>query len=311
MSLKAMRRLVPFIACSTVVLSVGCNDFKLSSSSSGGESPETPGEYAYYEDGKYLGEGVNLDGVVWAPVNCGYKAAAPKGLCVPYETAAGLCPEGWRLPMKMEAVSLARNGSGILTNRGLDGEWFTDHREWPSDATSPSGDVPAIFLPVSGYQTSDNGSVTDPLNGYYWTNTDQCYMYVPNRNQSLNVNAINGSGRMMHVRCVHNSSSLAVPDISVNSSYLTNHLAAKVMWPVSVLYSGEPASVRESGLLGVSSDVSWIYSLDLNSKGYLSFWIRENTDIDPVRIGHVTVVHNFGTQFTITVKQSNNVSNPL
>ena len=29
---------------------------------------------SYYENGSYLGEGVNIGGVIWAPVNCGYNA---------------------------------------------------------------------------------------------------------------------------------------------------------------------------------------------------------------------------------------------
>ena len=61
----------------------------------------TNNELKYFDSGGvYLGQGVKIDGVVWAPVNVGSLDGKEYGKLYDFSEAQDKCPSGWRLPTK-------------------------------------------------------------------------------------------------------------------------------------------------------------------------------------------------------------------
>lgn len=110
---------------------------------------DSPTENDYVDEaGLNFGPGVNIDGITWAPVNCGSTENDFYGDYYYYYGNGGvddsICPDGWRWPTKSELELLAANCSEFLTYKGMRGRWF-------SGSTPYSEGVLAIFLPACGF----------------------------------------------------------------------------------------------------------------------------------------------------------------
>lgn len=96
-----------------------------------------------------FGHGVTIDGVTWAPVNCGATPDNPGGEYYSYSSARSSCPKGWRLPTDPEFDSLSQNYSDTTTVDGRKGRWLSGQTKYSSSAN-------AIFLPAMGYYTKED-----------------------------------------------------------------------------------------------------------------------------------------------------------
>ena len=111
-------------------------------------------------EGVDYGEGIEIDHVVWAPVNCGVMTERKYGTHYPIVKAWTVCPDGWRLPLATEIDDLRKNCSGLTLHDGTKGCWFSGNKEY-------SGDVTAIFLPFSGYARNSD-ILEEGMNGWYY-----------------------------------------------------------------------------------------------------------------------------------------------
>ena len=202
---------------------------------SGQGSEPQEGDYID-EYGINHGQGIEIDGVVWAPVNCGYKKATefskgfPKGKLyqwgrkygqgysasanesepliqdapvslevgqseeasnifyaswangsgdwlvyqddalwnagddnTPVKTEYDPCPEGWRVPTRLELYGLSESYSPWTTKDDDEGCWFSGSQPY-------SDDVAKVFLSTTGFRDSWDG-VAGLLTSYsgYWT----------------------------------------------------------------------------------------------------------------------------------------------
>ena len=119
---------------------------------------------SYVENNVNYGHGVNIDGVVWAPVNVGETWSDKFGRLYLSGVAKTVCPTGWRLPTGKELVSLESNYSDFTTYNGVKGRWFSGSKKW-------SNEVPSIFLTASGCLDGDNKLGEKESIGYYWSST--------------------------------------------------------------------------------------------------------------------------------------------
>ena len=101
---------------------------------------ESTGIYYKDSDGTTIGEGVLIDGVVWAPVNVGASEQSEHGDYFTWIDAHRACPDGWRLPTKEEYSSLKVNNWWNPVG-DVNGSWFY----------GSSFDNSSIFLPAAGY----------------------------------------------------------------------------------------------------------------------------------------------------------------
>ena len=122
-----------------------------------------PGD-SYIENNVNYGHGVNIDGVVWAPVNVGETWSDKFGNLYLSGVAKTVCPTGWRLPTGKELVSLESNYSDFTTYNGVKGRWFSGSKKW-------SNEVPSIFLTASGRLDGDNELGGKESLGCYWSST--------------------------------------------------------------------------------------------------------------------------------------------
>lgn len=145
---------------------------------------------SYVLDGKWIGEGVEIDGTIWAPVNCGYRrGSAPGGAlyswgrpdAITYHSivkdseawmyvvndellhaADDPCPQGWRVPTDSELAKLYKGKYTPVAkdeSTGLIGRSFS----------GVEGRV-SIFLPAQGYYDSEAGEdVMVGMTGRYWS----------------------------------------------------------------------------------------------------------------------------------------------
>lgn len=151
---------------------------------------------SYVEKNVNYGHGVNIDGVVWAPVNVGETWSDKFGKLYLSGVAKTVCPTGWRLPTGKELVSLISNYSDFTTYNGVKGRWFSGSENW-------SNEVPSIFLPASGHLDKDNKPEYKETIGWYWSSTMRTiYTYFLRFDErSVDYSSTNGTA-YYSVRCV-------------------------------------------------------------------------------------------------------------
>ena len=158
----------------------------------------------YVDDrGAAYGEAVNIDGLLWAPVNVGASEKNMEGRYYSYEEAKHVCPRGWRLPTFNETNSVKSHYSDFMQFGTVYGRWFSGSREY-------STIIPSIFLPAAGYYAV-NTSMIEKLNdqGEYWAlhktepNGMANLLYF-NSSQTDVSNTISPSSFKMTTRCVKN-----------------------------------------------------------------------------------------------------------
>jgi hypothetical protein len=113
---------------------------------------ESTGIYYKDSDGTTIGEGVLIDGVVWAPVNVGASEQSEFGDYFNWIEAHRACPDGWRLPTLQEYSSLKTNNWWNPVG-DVNGSWFY----------GSSFENSSIFLPAAG---NESGSVQWGYAGY-------------------------------------------------------------------------------------------------------------------------------------------------
>ena len=160
---------------------------------------------SYVENSVYLGEGIQIGGLLWAPVNCGYEKAIgsykgftwgklyqwgrDSGCGYSYDSDASIdgfmssftvgenwsndpCPDGWRVPTKNELQSLEKslNTQDLEDNEGQKGCWYG-----LADTKN------LIFFQAAGYRDAMTGA------GYnrgksciYWSSTYDAGYWVLN-----------------------------------------------------------------------------------------------------------------------------------
>ena len=146
------------------------------------------------KNGIYFGSGVIINGITWAPVNCG---TSKDNLCGSTFTTSNFnlaCPNGWRVPTKTELKSLVANYSALAMYYGYPGKWCSGNKKYTSS-------VSAIFLPMMDEGTSHCGryfaaSSTSGVNPYN-------YLFISDNGAEMQ-SAAGISGTRLWVRCVKN-----------------------------------------------------------------------------------------------------------
>lgn len=154
------------------------------------EPPEIIDEHFVYGGVDY-GEGIEIDHVVWAPVNCG-AAERKYGTHYSIVKAWTVCPDGWRLPLATEIDDLKKNGSGLTLHEGTKGCWFSGNKAY-------SGDVTAIFLPFAGYARNSD-ILEEGVSGWYYAAEGNCVHQL--RVNSSDIITDDSETNSCAVRCV-------------------------------------------------------------------------------------------------------------
>lgn len=108
------------------------------------------------EDGDYIdkngtnfGSGVTIDGVTWAPVDCGSTSSNPYGIGYgSFIDAQSVCPDGWRTPTIKELESLTSHSYGTKPSSYLDYFWYC------TGSSTYSSSVPAVLFLQDRYWSS-------------------------------------------------------------------------------------------------------------------------------------------------------------
>ncbi len=117
----------------------------------------------YDKNGVYHGQAVEIDGLMWAPVNAGSDGTNIYGELYNFSEAGEVCPSGWRLPTKNELFSLSKNHASSSSNGVFGFDFY--------GSASPSSDRPKVFFPAAGQYTM--GNVVDKgSRGYYWSSDE-------------------------------------------------------------------------------------------------------------------------------------------
>lgn len=160
---------------------------------------------SYVENGVYLGEGVEINNLLWAPVNCGYEKAIgsykgytwgklyqwgrDSGCGYSYDSDASIdgfmsnftvgenwsndpCPDGWRVPTKNELQSLekSQNTQDLEDNEGQKGCWYG-----LADTKN------LIFFQAAGYRNAMTGAGENRgTSCIYWSSTYDAGYWVLN-----------------------------------------------------------------------------------------------------------------------------------
>ena len=175
---------------------------------------ESSGIYYTDSDGTTIGEGVIIDGVVWAPVNVGASEQSEYGDYFTWIGAHRACPDGWRLPTKEEYSSLKANNWWNPVG-DVNGSWFY----------GSSFENSSIFLPAAG---NESGSISWGYAGYYLT-MDQAYSpdygyAFTFRSEEKSLSSVSNSGGKYSVRCVY-----ITPEEQQDSEITINGLRWKTM----------------------------------------------------------------------------------
>lgn len=116
--------------------------------------PIEEGDYVD-KNGINFGKGIVIDGVTWAPVNCGTTTTDLYGSHYTFDKAQSACPDGWRTPTIDELNSLVAHYSEWTTNNnGTQGRWVSGSKSYSSSVT-------ALFLPA----------MSSTATGSYWSST--------------------------------------------------------------------------------------------------------------------------------------------
>ena len=186
---------------------------------------------SYVENGVYLGEGIKVDNLYWAPVNCGYERAIGDykgytwgklyqwsrggGCGYSYDDASvdgftsnfsyvdewsnNPCPAGWRIPSKDELDALKLYSSELEEVDNQEGYWFG------STTTSER-----IFFQAAGSRTPSDGGEGRRQRSLYWSSTkNHCLNCIIEDKQgeketTLTINSA-AYKVAMSVRCVKNA----------------------------------------------------------------------------------------------------------
>ena len=117
----------------------------------------------YDKNGVYQGQAIEIDGLMWAPVNAGSDGTNIYGELYNFSEAGEVCPSGWRLPTKNELFSLSKNHASSSSNGVFGFDFY--------GSASPSSDRPKVFFPAAGQYTM--GNVVDKgSRGYYWSSDE-------------------------------------------------------------------------------------------------------------------------------------------
>lgn len=156
---------------------------------------------SYVENSVYLGEGIQIGNLLWAPVNCGYEKAIGSykgytwgklyqwgasggiGYSTDYDvTGEGInnyhsyssnawsnnnnnpCPDGWRVPTSEELGSLLRSSDLETDGNGKQGYWF-----------GTSVDDRKVFFQAAGEKSNNLGGAGRGQNCCYWSATSLYY----------------------------------------------------------------------------------------------------------------------------------------
>lgn len=175
---------------------------------------ESTGIYYKDSDGTTIGEGVLIDGVVWAPVNVGASLQSEFGDYFNWIDAHRACPDGWRLPTHEEMSSLQANNWWNPVG-DVNGSWFY----------GSSFENSSIFLPAAG---NESGSVKWGYSGYYLTmnrgyspDYGSAYTFTSTEKSSTSVSTAGGA---YSVRCVY-----ITPEEQQHSEITINGLKWKTM----------------------------------------------------------------------------------
>ena len=156
---------------------------------------------SYVENGVYLGEGIKVDNLYWAPVNCGYEKAIgdykgytwgklyqwsrDQGCGFPDDASLGVfkssfyvgdewsdnpCPDDWRVPTKTELQSLKKslNSENLEEYKGQNGFWY-------GSTTTEN----LIFFQTAGYRDAMTGMAEGRGQScLYWSSTRDAGFWV-------------------------------------------------------------------------------------------------------------------------------------
>lgn len=162
----------------------------------------------YVDDrGAAYGEAVNIDGLLWAPVNVGASEKNMEGRYYSSDDALETCPTGWRLPTPRECDSLFSHYSDFTRYGAMYGRWFSGSKKY-------SKSVPSVFLPATGGYSASGEEVVKKdvaarywaLNRIYWSNVRSVYGFssseVNNGNGNYTAHNYLSASHLFSVRCV-------------------------------------------------------------------------------------------------------------
>lgn len=181
-----------------------------------------------YIDGSYVGVGIKIDGLWWAPINVYYTSLPPYGLLFNYGKSTGFkygntgesatdgnwkekdqgpCPDGWYIPTAEQYENLLLATNSPSTNN-IPGQWRKSYENTPGNvagrwfgpncrtATAYSSEN-AIFFPAAGYWYPDFSGKGGM--GMYWSSTFEKSLYFDSRNAQMTTYS---QSYGLSVRCV-------------------------------------------------------------------------------------------------------------
>ena len=165
------------------------------------------------KNGVYQGQSVEIDGLIWAPVNAGSDGSNIYGELYYFAEAADACPAGWRLPTKSELSLLSKNRESSSLNGVFGFDFY--------GSNSPSAAKPKVFFPAAGQYTM--GSVIDKdSRGYYWS-SDEVANSSPSSAYGLTFSSAGSVGSLVanvdtknSVRCVKGEKKATEPTVGPN-----------------------------------------------------------------------------------------------
>jgi uncharacterized protein (TIGR02145 family) len=101
------------------------------------------------------------------------------------------CPTGWRVPTRLEYLSLISTNSYWGNLNGINGRFF-------------GNEEPRLFFPGAGYRFTPNGEFGNTFNGFYWSSTPystEAYsLFFANSNVTMTNTSFRSNGKC--IRCV-------------------------------------------------------------------------------------------------------------
>ena len=166
------------------------------------------------------GFGVDIDGVVWAPYNCGVRGSMGEnayGSLYTLTQAFNACPDGWWLPNVEQLESLSKHYSEMKQYKGLIGRSFSGKSEYSSTSKS-------VFFPAAGYK-DEKGQIYDEFErGVYWSCSGailSVFWDLDFSNSDVRTSMMS-SARSCSVRCVRRSEQyVPVESVVLDNSEIT------------------------------------------------------------------------------------------
>lgn len=114
------------------------------------------------------------------------------------------CPQGWRVPTRLELSALINKGTHKIVSptlvivNGQKGHWFS------GSATYNAGMSGAVFFPAAGYRSFEGAACLRGDDGRYWSSSsdsnNSCFLNFASNNASVSIEGFRVSGNS--VRCV-------------------------------------------------------------------------------------------------------------